>query len=375
MSLRRVLVVQPYGIGDLLFLTPVFRALRLLPGIEKVDLLLGSRTEEVVRNNPHIDEIIPVDKDLFHRQGRWKTFGDAIRLGKRLRENRYDLLLDYSIRGEYGFFAAFFLGIRKRAGFFYKRRGLFHDIRLPIPDGFKGRHVADYCSDLAEAAGVPVKNRWLEFYLTAAERTGIDGRLETLIPKDWKDRYVVISPGGGESWGKDAHFKRWPPESFAAFAGALVKRFGLAGAAVIGSGRETALAETLLRSMDSKGVNLAGRLTLRETVRVIERSALFTGNDGGLLHLACARRKPVIGFYGPVDPAVYGPYPESGFSAAVYKNGLECRPCYGRFRYKSDCAHRNCLAALGAGEAMTFLESLPGWPGIVSRVNGGAETP
>ena len=37
--LRRVLVIQPYGIGDLLFVTPVLRALQLLPGIETVDVM------------------------------------------------------------------------------------------------------------------------------------------------------------------------------------------------------------------------------------------------------------------------------------------------------------------------------------------------
>ena len=67
-SLRRVLIVQPYGIGDLLFLTPVLRALRVMPTVEKVDLLLGSRTESVVRANPHVDQIYSIDKDLFHRR-------------------------------------------------------------------------------------------------------------------------------------------------------------------------------------------------------------------------------------------------------------------------------------------------------------------
>ena len=38
MTLKRVLVVHPYGIGDFLFVTPVLRALRLIPSVEKVDL-------------------------------------------------------------------------------------------------------------------------------------------------------------------------------------------------------------------------------------------------------------------------------------------------------------------------------------------------
>src|SRR5262249_47960476 len=59
-SPRRVLIVHPYGIGDLLFVTPVLRALRLLPSVERVDLLLGSRTDAVVRANPHVDDIFVI---------------------------------------------------------------------------------------------------------------------------------------------------------------------------------------------------------------------------------------------------------------------------------------------------------------------------
>ena len=227
-SLRRVLVVQPYGIGDLLFVTPVLRALRLLPSVEKVDLILGSRTDIVVKQNPHIDEIFSVDKDLFHRQGNSKTFSDVIALGKKLRANRYDLLLDYSMRGEYAFFGQFFLGVPKRAGFNYKRRGFFHTHRLAIPKGFHGRHVADYFCDLAERAGIRVEDRFLEFYLSDSDRLQAQQLLQekfkryqvprSLVPQylvPSGEKYIAVSAGGGESWGKDAHFKRWPPAFFA----------------------------------------------------------------------------------------------------------------------------------------------------------------
>ncbi|MBI3313792.1 MAG: glycosyltransferase family 9 protein, partial [Candidatus Omnitrophica bacterium] len=204
-SIRRVLVVQPYGIGDLLFVTPVLRALRLHPTVEKVDLLLGSRTEAVVEKNPHVDEIFSVDKDLFRRQGNLHTFQDILALGKKLRKNRYDLLIDYSLRAEYAFFGQFFLGIGRRVGFNYKRRGFFHNRRLSIPQGFCGRHVADYFCDLAEKSGIKVEDRFLEFYLTQADRLAAK---QFLQEKFQNKKYIAVSVGGGESWGKDAHFKR-----------------------------------------------------------------------------------------------------------------------------------------------------------------------
>ena len=56
--IRRVLVVQPYGIGDLLFITPVLRALRLIPTVERVDLMIGSRTRAVIQGNPDRKSVV-----------------------------------------------------------------------------------------------------------------------------------------------------------------------------------------------------------------------------------------------------------------------------------------------------------------------------
>ena len=354
--IRRVLIVHPYGIGDLLFITPVLRALRLLPGIEKIDLLLGSRTDAVVRANPHVDDIMIVDKDLFHRQGKWKTFTDVRRLAARLGKEHYDLLLDYSMRGEYAFFSRFFLGIPRRAGFDYKRRGFFHNIRLPIPDGFRGRHVADYFCDLAEMAGIPVKDRHFEFYVTEQDREEVRTLLAGKTGYDAK-RFFVIAPGGGESWGKDAHFKQWPAHFFAELASGLKIRYGMESAVILGSGNEKEKAEELAGALKFPALNLCGRTSLGATAVLIQQSAFFLGNDGGLMHLAHALRVPVIAFFGPVDPQVYGPYPASQNAAVIIKEDLDCRPCYQKFRYKSDCTHRNCLQALTPQEAAALLDA------------------
>ncbi|MFA6599718.1 MAG: glycosyltransferase family 9 protein [Candidatus Omnitrophota bacterium] len=341
-TLRRVLVVHPYGIGDLLFLTPVLRALRLVPTVEKVDLLLGSRTESVVKDNPHVDEIFSVDKDRIHARGFWASLRELAGLGLRLRSNRYDLMLDYSLRQEYGFWGRGFLGIPRCAGLDYRGRGFFHNLRLAIPQGFEGRHVVEtYCA-LAERAGVRVEDRFPEFYLTAAARQEA-GRLF----EDERIRSaVVVAPGGGESWGKDAGFKRWPVPFFAELLGRLRTLVPFDKAIIVGTERERDLAAELAGLATVPCVDLTGCTSLEVTVAVIEKSCYFVGNDGGLLHLAHAVGTPLAGLYGPVDPVVYGPYPASSRAVTVVKTDLACRPCYRRFRYKADCQGRECLRAL-----------------------------
>lgn len=353
---RRVLIVQPYGIGDLLFLTPVLRALRLIPTVEKVDLLLGSRTDAVVRRNPHIDRIYSIDKDKVHGQDFFKNAREFWALGRELAANRYDLLLDYSLRGEYAFFSQWVLGIQRRAGFAYKNRGFFHNLKVPLPEGFAGRHAVDSVCAVAEKAGIRVRDRFLEFYIQPEDREAAAHLLkETTGSSD--SRYAVVSPGGGESWGKDAYFKRWPVSFFAEFINQLRQKTAFENLMIIGSGKEADLGDELVRGVSCPAVNLCGKISLETSAALIERAEIFIGNDGGLVHLASALQRPIIAFYGPVAPEVYGPYPPSLHAAPVYKKDLACRPCYRKFRYKSDCAGRECLQDLTPGEAIAFLEA------------------
>ncbi len=354
MTLRRVLIVQPYGIGDLLFLTPVFRALRLLPTVEKVDLLLGSRTEAVLRGNPHVDRLYSIDKDLFHRRSSFENFRELARLGRQLRKENYDLLLDYSMRGEYAFLSALFLGIPERVGFDYKRRGFFHTRRMPIPQGFSGRHVVEYYCDLAELAGIRVEDRFLEFYPESEDRAKAE-RILRRSSLGENPRFLALSPGGGESWGKDAHFKRWPAAHFAELADQLGIQTHAGGIVILGSAQEKELGTEIQNRMKTRAVNLAGEVSFRTAAALIEKSFLLVGNDGGLVHLAHALRKPVIAFYGPVDPGVYGPFPPSPEAFSIFDESLECRPCYRNFRYNAACPDRRCLTELRPEQVLKML--------------------
>lgn len=354
-TIRRVLIVEPYGIGDLLFLTPVLRALRLLPGIERVDLLLGSRTEEVVRLNPHVDEWFVINKDLFHDRSFSENLKEIWKLSALLKKRSYDVMLDYSQRREYGAWGLA-LGIPIRAGLDFRRRGFFLNRKVPIPQGFTGRHVVDFYSEVAEKAGIRVEDRFLEYYLPAAakEKAGKELREAGIL-----EGYAVVAPGGGESWGRDAHFKRWPAEQFGILSENLCRERNLKGVVLIGSRSENELAEKTMAKIESvPKINLCGKTSLEGTAAVLSGAGLFIGNDGGLLHLAKALRIPVIGFYGPADPEVYGPYPRMDQDGVVIKKDLECRPCYQKFRYRSDCPHRNCLQDLSPEEALLYLKSL-----------------
>ncbi len=352
-TIRRVLVVHPYGIGDFLFVTPVLRALRLLPTVEKVDLLLGSRTREVASVNPHVDEIFVVDKDKQHRQSGFDNFKEWAILCRRLRANHYDLMIDYSMRREYAFLGAWILGIRKRAGFDYKGRGCFHNVRLAVPEGFKDHHVVEDYAHLAEKAGVPVEHRELEFYLSREVRQEAESFIrEKLAGKS----FLAVAPGGGESWGRDARLKQWPVRTFSDLIHSLHSRVSFDKVLILGSPGEKTLCDELAKLLKAPSIVMAGTAGIGLAAALMERSVLFLGNDGGLVHMAHALRVPLVAFYGPVAAETYGPYPARETSQVFFKKDLSCRPCYRKFRYRSNCETRECLEALSAEEVVRGLE-------------------
>ena len=358
-SIRRILIAQPYGIGDALFTTPLLRALRTLPTVEEVDLLLGSRTEAVFRNNPHVDQIFSLDKGQWHQEGSGRMVRDAFSLWKTLK-GRYDLLLDFSLQREYGFYGGLFLQIPRRIGFNFKNRGLFLTQSLALPDGFDGQHVIDFYCELGRLMGLEIDERFPEFYLSGENREEASRILEKHSISD-SSRFIAVAPGGGESWGKDAALKRWPVASFLELLGLMKNRIGFEGVLVLGSQTERELGEEIERESPVPAVNLCGELTLGGCAAVLEKSSLLAANDGGLVHLAHALRVPLVAFYGPANPKVYGPYPETPEAIAIAKRGLPCRPCYFRFRYNSACSDKACLTDLSAGEVTEFLDQKNFW--------------
>lgn len=103
--------------------------------------------------------------------------------------------------------------------------------------------------------------------------------------------------------------KVWPAERFAELFHRLASGAGRGAVPVVLGGpgeTERTMAAPLLAALPD-AVDLVGVLSLPEAAAVLERAALFVGNDSGLMHLAAAAGAPTLGLFGPTDVATYGP--------------------------------------------------------------------
>ena len=118
----------------------------------------------------------------------------------------------------------------------------------------------------------------------------------------------VLAIGPAANW----RGKQWRAERFAELAQRLTARDGpLPGArvAVIAAAHERPQAEPALAAIPShRVIDLVGRLDLLTTAAVLQRSALFIGNDTGLMHIAAASGVPTLGLFGPSPIEQYAPW-------------------------------------------------------------------
>jgi heptosyltransferase-1 len=156
-------------------------------------------------------------------------------------------------------------------------------------------HVIEQYSELAQAVighRRPIPDAVLPSDSVANE--GVRKRLQ----ENGSGDFVILNPGAG--WGA----KQWPAERYGQVGRALARQ-GLR--AIINFGpQEEALAKAAEAA--SEGTARAMSFSVGELVALTRRSRLFIGGDTGPMHLAAALHVPVVGIFGPTNPARNGPF-------------------------------------------------------------------
>lgn len=339
----RILIVNPFGIGDVLFTTPLIRALRLAFPNGTIGYLCNRRTERILKSNPHLNELFIYEKDELVRLWQhsfWKGLNLLWSLSRRLHAARFDIVLDLSLGERYSFLLAL-LGVKRRVGFNYRKRGRFLSEFLTI-DGYHDVHVVEYYRRLLRFLGINLTETSLELNTDESDEQWAQEWLQHHVSAPLP-LLVGIVPAGGVSWGVDAPFRRWSFEGFAAVGDFLAKHYH-SQVILFGEASDQKVCQTVAHLMRYPSIDLSGQTSLGQFVSLLARLSLVICNDGGPLHLAVSQRVKTVSIFGPVDPLVYGPYPYDNSRHRVIKQDeLRCRPCYHEFRLPPCPYERACL--------------------------------
>jgi heptosyltransferase-1 len=286
---ERFLVVRLTALGDILHTVPAVAALRAAHPDAKIDWVVERKWAPVLEGSPAINEVIP-----FDRRSLWGT----IECVERLRENRYTCAIDFQGLYKSSILAAL-SGAPRRIGFdrAWAREGgasIFYTERV-VP---AGRHVTELNYSLAEQAGAS-RPRSPEYPLRvpAGGAASIRARLQEL---GIGGEYVVVGPGG--SW----RAKCWPAALWGEFCREFEMKNNMRAVLIYGPG-EKSIAEEAARTATPAHPALIAT-TIEELMGLLAHARCVVAADSGPLHLAAALGTPVVGLYGPTDPARNGPF-------------------------------------------------------------------
>jgi lipopolysaccharide heptosyltransferase II len=285
--MKRILIVNPFGIGDVLFTTPLVRALRENFPKSYIGYVCNKRTVPLLETNPNIDEVFVFEKDDYRflwRQSRFRCLRQFFLFLKRIKKRNLDLCVDLSLGRIYSL-VLWLLGVPKRVGFNFKNRGKFLTGKIDI-EGYSQKHVVEHYLELLRFMGLEICAEKLDLFLTQEDI-------------DWKDRFmnqhgitprdlsIGIIPAGGASWGKEAELKHWPKERFAQLADYLAEKYN-AKILILGDSSEQAICRGVRHLMRKEAIDSCGKTTLRQFACLIGACKLVITNDGGPLHVAVA---------------------------------------------------------------------------------------
>jgi lipopolysaccharide heptosyltransferase I len=294
----RVLVMRLSAMGDILHALPAVTALREAHPEWEIGwavepqwrpLLAAEGATERGPAMPLVDRVHIVPARRWARAPlSAKTLGEVRRVRRELREGQYDVCVDLQGAVRSAVIARWARAKRligEDAPREWAARWLFGE-RVKT----HGVHVIEQAIEVMSAVGgeaLPVRHPLLPLDVETERKA------EALAKP-----FVLIHPGAG--WGA----KRWPAERYGTVAAAL-RDMGYRVMVNAGPGEESLAGEVVEHSAGAAQVL---RSSIVELIAVTRRAALVIGGDTGPLHLASALGRPVVGVYGPTDPARNGPF-------------------------------------------------------------------
>jgi lipopolysaccharide heptosyltransferase I len=334
---RRIAIIKPSALGDVLNALPVLTALRRRFPEAHLAWVVNHVYADLLRPHPDLDEVIAFDRGSF-RRGWFTGTTQFSRFLYHLRRQRFDLVLDLQGLLRSGLMTLA-TGARLRLGLASAREGARWCYTHRIDDGIG--HAVDRCWLMASAVGAGGDKRF-DLPVDASARAWA---VEVLRP--WPRPWLAVGPGA--RW----RTKRWPPEHFAALVRRAHAAFG--GTAVfVGAPDEVEVSRQAAGGVAGAVCDLTGCTSLPELAALLAEADVLLANDSGPLHLAVALGRPVVAPYTCTQVALNGPYGQFDRTAETQ---VWCKGSY-----QKRCARLECMAELTPDRLWPILsEVLSTW--------------
>lgn len=325
--MKRIFVAsQHHNLGDILLLTPVFRAIKETYPDCKVIMMAAPPARGILKGHPFIDELI-----IYSKKDSPIT---AFKYIKKIWHYDLALILDHSYRN--GLFAKL-AGIPMRIGQSDKKGDkdcLTHEI-LPHQSPL---YEVEKFLNIARAAGITTDNYSLSMALAKeSEKVKVHQLLIQNNIND-ADNFIVIAPYSLSD------LKNWPEENYQEIINFLQsKNYKV----IIVSGKENRERADFYNGC----YNFAGLTNIRETTYLISLSQLIICGCTSTLHFASTTLTKIIALYGPTSSEQWAPKK----NCTVISCNYSCSPC---FPFGNICNKNRCITSISPEKVCQEIERI-----------------
>ena len=309
--MERLLVAQTGFLGDVVLTTPLLSTLRRELNPESLTVLTTPQAQPLVQDHPAVDTVLA---DAKHGEDR--GFVGLLKTARRLRQRQFTL----AVAPHKSFRTALLLtlaGIRQRIGF------------RQSPGWFLYHQTAERDANRHEVERILCIMRAFGLEPEVCERTPhvsyhpeAQAQAQQLLDRAGitsSDPVFVVCPGS--VW----YTKRWTVEGYTALVRSLAQYYGRV--VLCGGPDDVAVAHEIESHAGITGLlNVTGQADIQTFMALIDRALMVVSNDSAPMHLAVARKVPVVAIFCATTPSLgYGPYAEN--AVIVEHKDLFCRPC------------------------------------------------
>ncbi len=340
-----ILIVATTALGDAVFCTPLFEALRKALPDKKLGFLVHRAFQDIFFDDDNLDVVIPY-------YGKFKKVNSTWR---QLRAESFDIALVANMNDPDVIPLLYWSGIRAIVRRPWKSTIYPYLVSNPEMMG-KGQppdHAIPLNLKMAEILGIETHNEKSHISVNESARGKIEGLLRANGPE-------VASPLIGFHPGASLKSKMWSKERYIELGGKILSDYPGSLIVLTGSKKEAPLCREIEGRLHRSVLNTAGRITLRELAALLQRLDLFVSGDTGPFHIANALKIKTVTIYGPSDEKTNGPIWDLNIHKVI-KNGLECyydncaRWCDEAKCIEgitADAVYRECRELLDSGEIM-----------------------
>jgi lipopolysaccharide heptosyltransferase II len=364
-NVQRILVIKLCCIGDVLFTTPLLRALHANFPRAHIAYMVSPWCRDLVHVNPHVQSIL--DFDAYAPASWWRKWQRSWRAVMDIRRGQFDAAIVLH-RSGFASLLPFFGGVPLRMGWDWEGQGF--SLTHAVPYRVRAHEVDRYL-DCLKPLGAGLEGDAMDLITTPEARQYAENFLRDLNYISGQSPLVAVFAGGGVNPGTTMNTKRWMTAGFFEVCRELIRTYK-ARLLFVGTSGDARVGDLILENAEFRDqvFRAEGKTNLIQLAALLELCDLFIGGDSGPLHMAAAVETPTVSIYGPTDPSLLAP---RGAWHRVARKALPCTPCYTPVTvHQSDVTTCRlgspiCMLEISAAEVLEPVEELLHKKGFLKR--------